>query len=288
MSFTKYSLLAVLFAAVFACEPYVEDKSDLGAPPNPTFDILAGSTPNEFILVNTTPDAFLTQWDLGDNGRAEGSSATVNFQFMGTYDVTMTTFNRGGSASLTKQVVVTQDDPDACFGNFELLTGCGEKTWRLAAEPAAMHIGPSLNETWWGNAESDVTERACHFDDQYIFRSNGEFEYNNQGDFWADSDENGNVWPSDLGLDVGCHANDAWPPAYEAWGSGVHSFNVSESSLTVTGDGAWIGLYKVGTADEVSTPQTSITYSISEITANRMVIFADYGWGVWRFTLVSE
>ncbi len=275
-----------MLTILVSCDPYIEDKSDLGPLPNPSFDIIAGATPNDFTLVNTTADGFLTKWELDGNGQAEGNSVDVSFPFMGTYNITMTTFNRGGHATITQPLTVTQDDPDACSGNFELLTGCGEKVWKMAEEAAAMHIGPSLDETWWGNSADDVISRECHFNDRYIFRASGEYEFDNKGDIWADTDGNGNVFPADIGVEEGCHTIDELAPQYQTWGAGVYSFSITESSITVIGDGAWLGLYKVGTAGEVGEPQSSITYSIREISADRMVIFADYGWGVWRFTLV--
>ena len=270
------------------CEPFVEDKIDIGGPPSPSFEIMSAGTPNDFVLKNTTPGAFLTQWAISGVGNKKGNEIDINIPFKGTYDVTMTAFSKGGSASTTQSIVVTEDDPNACFGNFQILTGCGEKVWKLAPESNAMHIGPSLNETWWGNSDSDVSSRFCHFNDEYIFRSNGEYEYDNKGDFWADDNGSGVVWPADLGLDIGCNPNSSWPAQYSAWGSGVHSFSVDETSLTLNGLGAWLGLYKAGTSDEVVTPQPSTTYSIQEISEDRMVLFCDYGWGVWRFTLVSE
>lgn len=293
MTFSINSLWAHIYFALIllslsACQPFVEEKSELGPPPTASFEVLQGSTPNDFILKNTTEGGFLTQWDLGANGQMTGQEVEVNFPFKGTYEVSMTTFNRGGSGSTSQSVTVTQDDPNACFGNFRFLTNCGERVWKLAPEENALHIGPSLNETWWGNSSGDVADRACHFDDRYIFRSNGEFEYDNNGDFWADSDANGNVFPADLGLNVGCQSNSDWPETYQSWGSGVHQFSVTNSSITVSGEGAWIGLYKIGTTEEVSTPQQSVTLSILEISNDRMVLFADYGWGVWRVTLVSE
>jgi len=288
MSLTKYSLFIILLTAFMACEPYIEEKIDIGLPPNPSFDILPGDSPNNFMLVNTTEGAFLTQWDLGENGKREGTSVSVNFPFKGSYDVMMTTFTKGGSASSTQSLTVAQNDPNACFGNMQLLTGCNEKVWVLAPMASALHIGPNLNDTWWGNSEADISVRNCHFNDRYIFRYSGEFEFDNQGDFWADDDGNGNVFPAELGLTVGCHASNELPEAYAVWGSGAHKFNITPSSLTITGEGAWIGLYKVGTTEEVGAPQSSITYSILELTPNRMVIYADYGWGVWRFTLIPE
>ncbi len=286
----KYlSFLIILLLLLISCEPQLAEKSELGPRPTPSFEIVQDSTPNDFILRNTTEGAFMTKWDLGDAGIAEGEEVSVNFIFAGDYEISMTTFTRGGSATTSQTLTVTQDDPSACKGDLELLTACGEKVWVLAPEAAALHIGPSLNETWWSNSSTDVSGRECHFNDEYIFRSNGEFEYDNKGDFWADTDGNGDVTPPDLGVAGGaCHPSTAWPEAYKAWDSGVYSFSLTPNSLTVIGEGAWIGLYKAGTTEEVVTPQQSVTYSISELTEDRMVIFADYGWGVWRFTLVPK
>jgi PKD repeat protein len=283
-----FYLMVFAMISLIGCEPFVDDKIDIGGPPSPSFEIMSAGTPNDFVFKNTTQGGFLTKWDLGPNGSKEGNEVEVNFPFKGTYDIKMTTFNKGGSASTSQTLTVTEDDPNACFGNFKILTGCAEKVWKLAPEANAMHIGPSLNETWWGNGEADVTTRFCHFNDEYIFRSNGEFEYDNKGDFWADDNGSGVVWPADLGLEIGCNPASSWPDKYKAWDSGVYGFSATENSITIVGEGAWIGLYKVGTTDEVVVPQSSITYSIDEISENRMVIFADFGWGVWRFTLVSE
>ncbi len=288
MNYFKYSLLFFLVIGLFSCEPFVEDKSELGPPPNPSFTISQGDTPNNFILENTTSGAFITQWNIEGNGKQEGEYVEVTIPFMGTYEVTMTTFNRGGYGTASQTVTVTQDDPNACFGNFELLTGCDEKVWKLAPEADAEAIGPSLTETWWGNSLADVTTRACQWDDEYIFRADGTFEYKNNGDFWADENGSGVVWPADLGLEIGCNDSADWPAQYAAWDSGVHTFSVTETSLSVIGEGAFIGLYKVGTSSEVTTPQSSVTYSIAEISADRLFIYADLGGSVWRFTLVSE
>ncbi|MEO0899729.1 MAG: hypothetical protein AAFY71_25180 [Bacteroidota bacterium] len=287
MKFYSYILLLLVLALV-ACEPSVVEKSELGPVPSPTFEITQGATPNEFVLTNTTEGAFLTKWEIQDNGTAEGNQATITISFKGDYEVKMTTFARGGSAETMGSLTVTQDDPNACFGNFELLTNCGEKIWTLANEENALHIGPNLTETWWGNSSQDLADRPCHFNDQYIFRSNGEYEYRNNGDFWADTDGNGVITPADLGLSPGCQQASDWPEKYKAWDSGIHTFSVNQESLSLNGEGAWIGLYKIGTAGEVTEPQQSVTLSILELTNNRMVLFADYGWGVWRLTLTSN
>jgi PKD repeat protein len=290
MKSLKYWFFILMVGTFASCEPYLPGSSDLGDIPTPSFDILQGSTPNEFIFVNTSNEGFIIQWDFNsaDLGTREGDEVTLTFPFAGTYDVIMTIFGHGGHASLTKSLTIDQDDPNACFGNLQILTGCTEKVWKLANEPGALHVGPSLDETWWQNSSDDLIDRACHFDDEYIFRENGEYEYDNKGEFFADSDPSGMVIPADLGLPVGCNSNADWPPQYAGWGSNTHSFIVTNNTLEVVGLGAWIGLYKVGTFSEVTTPQSSVKLNILEISDTRMGLFADYGGLGWKMTFVSN
>lgn len=290
MRIFRYSILLILLLSLIGCQPFVEEKTELGPLPNATFEIIQGGTPNDFILRNTTEGAFITQWDLGDFGKADSVEAYVSIPLKGDYEITMTTFNQGGHASVTQTVTVTQDDPNGCQGNLKLLTNCGEKTWKLAPEEGALFIGPDLTSgtTWWASNQADVTTRSCHFNNEWTFKSNGEMVFDTKGDFWADVDGNGNVFPSDLGVTEGCHPTSSLPTKYQVWDSGTHGFTVTPTSLTISGLGAWIGLYKAGTNDEVGEPQQSITYTIVELTEDRMVIATIYGWGVWRFTLVSQ
>lgn len=284
-----YIIVALLLVGMYSCKPSVPDKTDLGPLPNPTFSVSQGDTPNEFILSNTTSGAFMTHWNIENNGSKEGEVVTVTIPFMGDYDVTMTTFSSGGSASTTQTVTVTEDDPDACSGNLEIISGCGAKTWVLAYEAGALNVGPTIDESWWGNSEADLGARACHFNDTYTFTSTQVFEFNNQGDFWADTDGGGNLFPADLGVPVGCNpSEDLAASPYAVWDSGIHAFNITENTLTVIGEGAWIGLYKIGTTAEVGTPQQEVTFNISSLTEDRMVLFTDYGGLVWRITLTAQ
>jgi len=280
--------LAIVLITTWSCEPEVEEKIELGGKPTASFDIVAGSTPNDFTFINTTDGAFITQWEIQSFGLFEGEVVDVSIPLMGEYQVTMTTFNAGGSDSFESTLMVTEDDPNGCFGNLELLTGCDEKVWKIASEEGALHVGPNLVDSYWINSASDIADRVCQFDDLYTFRANGEFEYNNNGDFWADTDGNGNIFPSDLGLDPGCQDSNSLPEKYEAWGSGLHSFNVTNQSLTVAGEGAHMALYKIGTNAEVTSPQSSVTFQINELSEDRMVLFVDHNGVFWKLTFVSE
>ncbi len=286
----KYlSILLFACLTIVACKPTDLEKTDIGEPPVASFTIAAGSDANHFMLTNTTAETFITQWDLGNGLRGEGASFEAYYPYAGTYAITMTTFNKGGYSRTTQNVVVANDDPNACNGALALLTNCGSKTWRLDPNPGALHVGPDLVQVWWANSAADVITRACLFNDTYTFNVNGTVDFNDNGDFWAEADGNGNVFPADLGVAPGCTANTSWPSQYAVWGSGTHNFVVSETTLTLAGLGAWMGLYKIGSQAEIGQPQTSVNFNLVSLTADRMVIAVSYSNGVnWRFTYVSN
>ena len=46
----------------------------------------------------------------------------------------------------------------------------------MAPEAGALKVGPAPNNgDWWQSSADDVTTRACYFDDEYIFNSDGSF-----------------------------------------------------------------------------------------------------------------
>jgi len=288
MTIQKYTFLLLLVIGFASCEPYVEDKIDIGPPPNATFEIIQGETPNDFTLRNTTSDVFLTTWEIDGESRGEASEIDIFMPFAGTYNIIMTTFNRGGSGRAGKELVVTEDNPDACFGNMEILTGCSSKTWTLLQDEAALIVGPNETEVWWNNPASDVIDRACLFNDTYTFTAEGVYIYDNKGDFYADDDGSGNIYPPALGLTVGCQQSDAWPTDFSAWDSGTHAFEVTDNTLKVVGNGAFMGLYKVGDQQETQVPEDQITYTIDAISEDRLELSMFYGVGVWKMIFEPE
>ena len=285
----KYIIALVLISNFMACKPDVADKIDIGSIPNAAFDVTATANPNKFILTNKSTGTFLYKWDLGDGTSADSSVVVASYLRKGTYKVTLKAFGKGGFGTASKDIVVAKDDPTACSGNMQLLTGCGTKKWKLAPEAGALWVGPdaTFGTTWFSNPAGDVAVRACQFNDEYSFSSDGTFKYDGKGDFWADSDNNGNVFPAGLGLSVGCQPIASIPTAYKAWGaSDARTFTINATELKLIGLGAYLGLYKVGNGAEVMVPQQSVTYTIKELTASRMVVYINFGPGFWRFTLV--
>ena len=149
--------------------------------------------------------------------------------------------------------------------------------WRLAPEAGALHVGPGGGETWWSNSVADVTERACLFDDEYVFNSDGSFQ-NILGDAtWIEDWQNGGAGEG-CGTPVAPH--DGTNPA--TW-----SLDEANGTLTVSGLGSFVGLAKAHNTGEDGSPvdnTTTYNYSLSD-DGHSMTVSVYFGWGEWTYQL---
>lgn len=285
----KIHIIYAILAIFVSCTPQEDEKITLPNPPTASFTYKAGKDANHIILTNTTPDAFLFQWNLGNGTKSEQATFEGYFPYKGEYEVSLVAFNKGGYGTTKQKITISQDDPNACSGAIALLSNCSKRTWKLKPDVGAMTVGtPGLTTVYWASPISEVAGRPCHFNDEFIFDSKGGFEYDNKGDFWGDADGNGNLIPAGGGPKVGCNDASAWKAPYNVWGSGKHKYSVTGDQLTLDGEGAWMGLYKVGTNGEINTPQKSVVFKIIELTDKKLVIAAVYSALEWRFTYEAK
>ena len=287
----KFELTALLFCAalITSCE---YDVRDLAPKPVASFTVtpVAGAV-NKFLLTNTSANSFRYDWDKASGTFVQGKEIdTVYFPDKGTYTVKLLAYGHGGMDSSSQVINVANDDP-AAITPFKLLTGNSSKKWKLAPEAGALWIGTSdFGTTYWGNSAGDVTSRSCLFNDEYTFTKAGNaLTFDSKGDFYVD-EEAGNPHPAGMPA-VGCYANSAIPAQFRAWANdGNFTFEVIDNNkIKLNGTGAHLGLYKAANPPDaaVGSPQSTITYQIVSITATRLVIKLDYGWGAWRFTYVA-
>lgn len=154
-----------------------------------------------------------------------------------------------------------------------------EGTWKMAPEAGALKVGPSAgNGDWWTSNAQAVTDRACFFDDTFVFSSNGSFS---------------NVLGTDTWLE-------AWQGTADACGTPVaphdgtavatYLYDAVAKTITINGKGAYLGLPKANNAGElpnVAVP-TSITYNVVLSDNNNIMnLVIETGSGVfWSFKLV--
>ena len=283
---TLYIIASLLFAMT-ACEPSIEDKIDIGLPPQADFSIEYIDENNVKLTNITTDDNFIASWDLGNLGTMSGNEIEVLFPDMGEYFITLSVFGKGGSGNVTKSVNITQDAAGACNGAMEFISACGTKTWKLNPAEGALWVGPDASSMWWQNSAQDVLDRPCDWNDEFTFTETGVFTYASNGDFWGE--------PYSGITPESCQPISALSADRATWGDGTHAFEVIPGAipkLKVIGDGAFVALRKAANGMEVTHPVSEVTYDIIGMsTVNGTDILEleiQYGAGIWRFTLASQ
>ena len=126
-------------------------------------------------------------------------------------------------------------------------------TWKLSPVGGALAVGPNQGDgSWWSNPLSEVTTRACIFDDSIKLEANGNMTHYMDGNTWVEA------WQDGSG--DGCRT----PVTPHDGGSDTWSF--SNNQLIVNGVGAHFGLpkaYNGGELDASATVPASRTYEVS-------------------------
>ncbi|WP_271711567.1 PKD domain-containing protein [Marinigracilibium pacificum] len=173
------------------------DKEDfsLGTPPtedDAQFTIQQGAQGENYLVLTAESDAFIKRWDLGNGAPAEGGEVEAYFPFAGTYDITLTVYTDGGSASSTQSVVIENTDPEICNVEvLKLLTGGCEapdgKSWVIdASRSGHFGVGPTNEYSpIWYAAGAFEKEGGGMYDDIYSFTlQNYIYKQNTNGDIY--------------------------------------------------------------------------------------------------------
>ncbi len=164
----KTGILALLSVLLMtSCDPQENNEYGLGTTPTET-DLSFTATPssskaNIIVLKNTSSVSGVATWNLGNGATAKGESVEAQYPFAGTYTVSLTLYTTGGSATVTKQIIIAEDDMslldtpmyNALTGGADNLAG---KTWVFDEyHDGHFGIGPVLNDdgsistspSWW-------------------------------------------------------------------------------------------------------------------------------------------
>lgn len=152
-------------------------------------------------------------------------------------------------------------------------------TWVMAPEAGALGVGPAPGDTSWWNCDATcVTDRACYYDDEYVFGTDGSFTNVLGAQTWIE------VWQ---GGSDSCGTPVA---PYDGTAVATYTYDVAAGTVTIDGTGAYIGLPKANNQGElpnVAVP-SSITYDITFIDANTISVSVEAGTGVfWQYKLVK-
>ncbi len=266
-----------------------------GPQPKASFSVSVDVSTKVATFTNNSTDSDSYSWDFGDGaGTSTDENPSYTYAAVGVYPVKLEATNENGTVSVTKDVFVGVSDPVATD-----LHGGSTKTWKLKPVAGALKVGPSIgNGDWWTSSESDVTARDCMFNDEFIFKSDGSYEYASQGDIYGE-DYMGfttTECTSETNL-AGVYAGLASSSSYtfsltEATGS-------DPASLTVNGDGAFLGFAKGYNGGELNGSDSALPQSITYVvniffdegstqTIEVGVDIAGDGTAWWTMTLVAQ
>lgn len=256
---------------------------------------------NDFMTVNFTnasQEYATLAWEFGDGNASAEVSPSHTYTALGTYTVKLTATN--GDVTDSHSETITIADPNAFLTK---LVGETSKTWKLLRDVTTgvypLEVGPYDHSTiWWavGLNNDELAGRPCMLNDEWTFGRDLSMAFDDKGDYWAE----GSVYPD--GANNKC-ASSAEPMLNKAgadvsaWSSGTHTFELTQTTLKVIGNGAYLGLSKVGTDLEYTEPQQSVTYNVLSLydgDVDTLVVEVNYYFaagdpafgGYWRFVLV--
>jgi hypothetical protein len=211
----------------------------------------------------------LYRWDATNNPGAAGATMPA-IELSGYDGITQFAFYAESTAS--------NEDIDFFIDNFSIATPAFDPPtwvgdWVLDPVAAALAVGPTAdNLTWWSNSAADVDTRACLFDDIWSFNEDGTFNIEMQGSTWLEG------WQ---GVDEGCGTPVA---PHDGSNPATYSYDEVAQTVTVVGDGAFLGLAKVHNTGEDGNPaDDTITYNIVSVDENYLVVNINFGPGYWQF-----
>ncbi|MGM0580404.1 MAG: PKD domain-containing protein [Bacteroidota bacterium] len=269
--FSKFMMIAALF--IFMSCDEEEEPTLVEAPTeaDAAFTFEATAESDNILEFTASVDGFNRYvWDLGNGEDAdEAQTVTGTYPNAGSYDVTLTVFNDGGSASSTQTVEIAETDPTLLDNElYNILTGGieggGMKTWAVdSASAGHFGVGPAPGtDDYDGDYPkyyaAGVNEKVGGgmYDDRYTFSLEG---------FGFDMQTNGNVYLNGEQVDNFSDAEESPVGDYTASFTPAEdlTWNLSfpaegeegDTTLTISED-AFIGYYtgtqtyKVITIDE--------------------------------------
>ncbi|MDX1477532.1 MAG: PKD domain-containing protein [Saprospiraceae bacterium] len=245
-------------------------------------------------FTNFSQNATSYSWNFGDGNTSTQESPVHTYASSGTYTVELTATNSAGSA--TKSETITVMDPNEAL---TMLAGSTSKTWYLQREGIALGVGPGPNDNqWWSfGGVTPLGDRPCILDDQYTFHRDGTFEFNSNGTIFIDDKDCCGGWKEG----EGCHDEtepDVWithtgedVSAFANGGDYTYDFDNANSTLTLNGLGAYIGLPNKTEEGDNFIPVSTKTYTIFNFAEGDVADSLQMGLvgagQTWNFYLVS-
>jgi hypothetical protein len=147
--------MALTTFIALSCQPKKGKEEELPAPSVADFEIIQVTTDptdqNTFTFKNTTPGAFITSWDFGGIAKSSATSETVFFGYKGTYKIKLLATSKGGTTTITKDLVIPENSPYAAAFDIEQINDFSFKVNSTVPNPLDMTFS-------FANGDSSKTE----------------------------------------------------------------------------------------------------------------------------------
>lgn len=152
--------------------------------------------------------------------------------------------------------------------------------WKVEPIAGSLGVGPVPGDvSWFAITNEGVGDRACFYNDTYVFNEDGTFQNVLGDDTWIEQWQSGNA--EGCGTPLSPH---------DGMGMATWEYDADAGTLKVDGFGAYVGIPKAvngGELPAVPTPP-NVTYQVEEDGNNRMVVTVESGTGVWwQFQMIK-
>lgn len=177
--FPKLLLATLIVLLLAACKKNLLEFSGSASEAGFTFEQIAPGDTLPFAVrvrfTNQSKDAFLYQWNFGDNSALSTEQNPVHtYRIGGTYTVSLRSVGTNGSSEVSQTVTTV----DACSNDFfSKLTTCNFADWTWSNDGDAIRVlSPDASQVYFSGAPA-----GCQADDVFRFSRDGSFAYDANG-----------------------------------------------------------------------------------------------------------
>jgi PKD repeat protein len=245
----KTTLLFLSLALILGISSCKEDETPtLGEAPteaDAAFTYAPTAANANIIDYTATNAGFTYSWNFDNGTNAATKEATAEYPNKGTYTVTLTVFNSGGSASSSQDIIIADDDASLLNNPlYTLLTGgtagSGSKTWVMDSTRQA-HFGVGDANGFWPihyDAAPGDKANSGLYSDKYVFSLQGfKFDHLTGGSVFVNNDQMAG-FPGSYE-----NADDATAPYADQTGENWTLLeSATDTTITISGK-AFLGFY---------------------------------------------
>lgn len=267
----KTGALAVLsLLMITACDPQQSTDYALGAMPTADqLDFTATPTASKANIIdfaNTSSVKGIATWDLGNGTKAKGETTQATFPFKGEYTITMSLYTSGGSATITKKVVIANDDMSLLnTPMYNSLTGgaanLAGKTWVFDQyHDGHFGVGPfdATSPSWW-SCPAEGKSKCSLYTQEFTFTQVGvKFGWKNNGSVYTNGA--GKTALAALGYSTSVAPPDGdFDVAYVPKTNYTFALNEAAKTITLNG-GAFLGHYTGSSTYQILSISDDVMY----------------------------